>query len=430
MAGITTDANSECTEVNDCSCTPFEFARPRFYYGQRLGALDFSDWLWYHAGKLRFHNLHLHGSGVVCGLRAERYDIPGEDNTTVLKLSRGIALDNCGREVIVNVDQCIDVGAWFLQHQNDPDVVDWLQGDDFRLCIGLRYAECPSDPTPAPRDPCGCDAGGCEYSRVREGFELRLFTPAQMQSLISEQANGGQLQLYKDFVDLLEDNDQTSPTGDALMNAMREISTLPCVLPNADPWLWLACFEVELSAEPVRVINIDAVNNSIEQRRVLMRTVDMQSMLLALIANSMDAGEIGFGPMIAGMSFEGTGADSGSISLAINLAADETGMATVALSTATFDPGYIQLQRLDPASGWQSVNPGAGDTVEYRDSPDPHLYIEWANDLSEGMYRLSLLQPTATPIVDEKMQALRPSNYVRNFTLVDVGGTLTLENIA
>ncbi|MCG6969473.1 MAG: hypothetical protein LJE85_06875, partial [Gammaproteobacteria bacterium] len=118
------------------------------------------------------------------------------------------------------------------------------------------------------------------------------------------------------------------------------------------------------------------------------------------------------------------------ISLAINLAADETGMATVALSTATFDPGYIQLQRLDPASGWQSVNPGAGDTVEYRDSPDPHLYIEWANDLSEGMYRLSLLQPTATPIVDEKMQALRPSNYVRNFTLVDVGGTLTLENIA
>ena len=120
MAGTGYETDNECTKINDCSCAPFEFVRPRFYYGQRLGALDFSDWLWYHAGKQRFHNLHAHGVGVLCGLLTQRYEIPQEDTTTVLKVTKGAALDSCGREVIVSVDQCIDVGAWYLQHHDDP----------------------------------------------------------------------------------------------------------------------------------------------------------------------------------------------------------------------------------------------------------------------------------------------------------------------
>ena len=426
MNGTCHNIKEESAKVKDCGCAPFEFARPRFFYGQRLGALDFNDWVWYHAGKQRLHNLHAHGVGILCGLQAQRYDLPGQAATTVLKVTKGLALDFCGREVIVNVDQCIDMGAWFLQHRDDPEIQEWLLTEELRLCIGLRYAECPSDPSPAPRDPCGCGEGGCEYSRVREGFDLRVFTPAQMAALADSPDGGAPSTHVDDLLTALADSSNAGG-GDALAAAMRCLGSRPCKIPDSDGWLWLACFGVQLSGSLDSVENLLDVDNTIRQRLVLLPVQTVQALTRALIAAATASGAVGPGPRLTGFRFDGTGADSGTITLPIIPETDGTGT-PIPISGITFDPAMLQVQRFDTVAGWQGANPGAGDTVEYRTDPLPHIFIDWAGGLSEGMYRLSLIQTETTPVVDERMQPLRPLTFIQKFTLTDVGGTLAMES--
>ena len=175
-----------CAGETACLVPPAEFVRLRYFFGQRLGVIELADEQSYLVGKQRFHNLLGHGVGVLCGLRSTRYVFPQSSPpgtaTTLLRVSRGAALDGCGREIVVGWDQCIDVAAWFLQH---PAVAGSAVAGSLRLWVALCYRECPSDPSPAPRDPCGCDTSGCEFARIREGFELRLLTDEEAEALMA-----------------------------------------------------------------------------------------------------------------------------------------------------------------------------------------------------------------------------------------------------
>src|SRR5262249_18297732 len=180
---ITSDEAARCA-------TPPEFVRLRYFFGQRLGVVDLTDEQAYVVGKQRFHNLRAHGAGVLCGLRAERFlfpaGVPPSTPTRVLLVRKGAALDGCGREIVVGWDQCIDVGAWFAKHlATSDDLQHWFDpGAEHALWLAVCYRDCPSDPQPAPRDPCGCDPGGCELGRVREGFELKLLTKSEIDTVL------------------------------------------------------------------------------------------------------------------------------------------------------------------------------------------------------------------------------------------------------
>jgi hypothetical protein len=181
-----------CAPDTGCIVPPAEFVRLRYFFGQRLNVVDLTDEQAYVVGKQRFHNLRAHGVGILCGLLASRYVYPqGSDpnaKTTLLRVSKGSALDPCGREIIVGWDQCIDVAAWFAQHPAAQGEVDADGG--LHLWILLCYRECPSDPSPAPRDPCGCTSDGCEFARIREGFELKLITDTEAKELIGGMHRG------------------------------------------------------------------------------------------------------------------------------------------------------------------------------------------------------------------------------------------------
>lgn len=180
-----TNTTDPCACDAACLALPAEFVRLRYFFGQRLGVVDLADEQSYLVGKQRFHNMRLHGAGVLCGLDAERYVFPqGADPakpTTLLRVSCGAALDACGREIVVGWDQCIDVAAWYAQHPNAHPALPAPPG--LTLWVTLCYRECPSDLAPAPRDPCGCDAGGCEFARIREGFQLKLITDEEAKLL-------------------------------------------------------------------------------------------------------------------------------------------------------------------------------------------------------------------------------------------------------
>ena len=132
----------------DCCAMPPEFVRVRYYFGQRLGVMELNDEAAYHAGKQAFHNARLHGAGVLCGLRAERFVFPaGTTATTVLRVTKGAALDWCGREIVVGADQCIDLAAWFAANRARPELKGWTAGTQQNLNVVLCYRECPSDPS-------------------------------------------------------------------------------------------------------------------------------------------------------------------------------------------------------------------------------------------------------------------------------------------
>lgn len=167
-------------DAGGCESLPAAFTRLRYFFGKRMSVADFVDEALYHNGKRRLHNLRLHGAGVLCGLSVSIL----EDTTErMLRVTRGAALDGCGREIIVGHDQCIDMGAWYRaerarRRENDPDTTWPAEELDAEgrlpVCVHLAYHECQTHPEPAPRDPCRCGEGGCEFGRVEEDHILSI----------------------------------------------------------------------------------------------------------------------------------------------------------------------------------------------------------------------------------------------------------------
>src|SRR5450432_1790362 len=103
--------NCPPVDCGPCGTLPSGFVRLRYFYGKRLNVADFVDEQRYHSGKLRFHQQRMHGSGVLCGLACDLFSTDPAD-ATILRVHRGAAVDDCGRDIIVGGDQCLDVDAW------------------------------------------------------------------------------------------------------------------------------------------------------------------------------------------------------------------------------------------------------------------------------------------------------------------------------
>ncbi len=416
----------ECCEPDVCDCGPAEFVRLRYYYGQRLGALDFSDAQSYVVGKQRFHNLRLHGSGVLCGLKATRevfpQGAPETDPSTILRVSRGAAIDDCGREVIVTGDQCIDVAAWFARNRERLKLTSWGPGQPQTLWVVLRYRECPSDPSPAPRDPCGCDTGGCEFGRIREGFELALLpeepectggpfpSPSALEAALAGRSDGGS-----------DEGTALDPLGVALAGLLAE----GCPQPSGDRWICLARLEATLEAQdpnPPRIHDISQPDNALAGRSSLLSTRAIQSMLATLAVSASDEGLTGPGPTIGGMTFTAGGdATSGDLIIAVNLVSEGDPPQPVELAQPTFQSSFVKVSRFD-ANKWTNSPPTK---VTY--DPARGIVLHWdTGALAAGRYRVSISAPPETPIVDAKMRPLRPARFARHLRLQTSGSTLEL----
>ena len=261
-----------------CSCQPGDFTRLRYFFGQHLGVVDFNDQLAYDIGKHRFSNRHLHSLGVLCGLRAERMVFPQgavpETPTSLLRVTRGAAIDACGREVLVPVDQCIDVNGWLAKYRERPDVQAWNADHPATVWVGLRYRECPSGPAPAPRDLCGCDSGGCEFSRVLEGFELALLTASEIADL-KEMTFPSTKDLINAHVE--PDFSAADFAANAFRNRLTELVSTDCKDNCCGDWLILARISLEVDAfPPQQVLDIASIEIAIPERRTLLSTSALQ----------------------------------------------------------------------------------------------------------------------------------------------------------
>jgi len=409
---------------------PVGFFRLRYFHGKQMRLADYVDEQRYHAGKMRLHNEKLHGAGILCGLKVSLLQPEGP----LLRVARGAALDDCGHEIVVGWDQCVDVGAWFAQQKRLPRDTghDPCQPDaDQRVhvCVVLRYAECANGPEPAPAAGCatpggggsGCGCGSCspggvqpcpdpcgggaEYGRVAEEFELRLMfadearrvtrhalfpSHAAIDSAVAD-AFGG--------IGLLQ----------GLAGAMRERCP-----GRGESWLMLACFDLVIDeADPSVVkalVDIDLRCAS----QVLLSTEVLQYLVAGLVAE-VEPGT--GGPEIRSITLRRTGEKHYQFVIAL----------TKEIEAASLDEDSSFNLRQMTRNGWAAPASRVV-TMHYRarridpeDLDGPAIYLDVDNDSGEFLKpggRYQLYTPAgAEPVVDALLRPLRPRQLLWRFGL-------------
>jgi DNA-binding beta-propeller fold protein YncE len=164
------DGRERCIE-----CDSPQMARNNYFTGKLLVERDFTDEQLYHMGKARRHNQQLHGWGVVCGLKVKQHPNPACREQYVL-IEPGLAIDCCGREVLVTREEYFDFRARFLEwwKAQNPTAQSPDPTVKYDLQICARYVECPTEDVPALFDECGCDDTACRPNRILERWDFDI----------------------------------------------------------------------------------------------------------------------------------------------------------------------------------------------------------------------------------------------------------------
>lgn len=141
------------------------------HFGMMLGVDELRTEQGFHIGRSRRHQRLLHGVGVVAG-----YPLAFDDETFDLRVGPGFAVDALGRDVALDLGQCVNLVQWWLKHQKDEAFDDLASLDDATIDLDVRvcYSTCLSSPVPAIAEPCAGNASDIAYSRVCETVTLLL----------------------------------------------------------------------------------------------------------------------------------------------------------------------------------------------------------------------------------------------------------------
>src|SRR5947209_1794471 len=164
---------SKCASENHSATGSGTQERVRYFPRQLLTADDMRTEQEYCGEKQRRHNRMLHGWGVVCGL-----DVVADTHTgpMAIQIFAGYALSPCGHEICLYDSFDFDLTNC-SKPKNVPclptnAVTDTRSKQPATLLVKIRYAECLARPMRTLPAGCGCDDSSCEYSRIRDGFEV------------------------------------------------------------------------------------------------------------------------------------------------------------------------------------------------------------------------------------------------------------------
>jgi hypothetical protein len=404
--------------MESCGYLPFGFARLRYFFGKHLAVADFIDEQRYHAGKMRFHNQRLHGSGILCGLHLHR----ASHDSTVIRVRRGAALDRCGREIIVGADQCIDVGAWYQREREKREEEKpgggWpgkheVKPNKLRLCVVLRYDECPTHPESAPRDPCSCSDDGYEFGRVSEEFQLKLVLRGELDHYVSTELFPSRQHIATALA--------RSAAGTDLLHSLALPITEGCPPPTEELWIVLGCFTAVLSPDYASVTRIEDISTS--RATVLLSTEVIQHLLANLYAD-FDA-DLG-GPKIIEVRWKKL-PDYKYLKYQMILVLSGPVVRKTIEESSSFN-----FRRLSRNGGWAEAPSGAV-TSEYFDKcptedniDSPAIYVTIDDTPDKGddyflkagrRYQLYINPALPHPIADWQLRPLRPRQFAWRFAL-------------
>ena len=157
----------ECTEIT-------QLERVRYYPRQLITAEDMQQEQKYFIEKLRRQNRFVHGWGIVCGLSVK-------PATTALPwqvvICPGYALSAFGDEIYLGKEYYFDLATCLFQPAEcspcDQSIHTTAADESKKKYIVIKYSECKTRPQQTMPAGCGCDETVCEYSRIRDGFEIK-----------------------------------------------------------------------------------------------------------------------------------------------------------------------------------------------------------------------------------------------------------------
>lgn len=252
------------SDMSDLNCTacaaPLE--RVRYFPRQLLTADDLGTEQDYQREKLRRHQRNLHGWGVVCGCTVQSAADGGSWQVTV---SPGVAVSPFGDEICIGEAATVDLllGAQdppCTARSPCPPMGQPAAASDGSLTayIAVRYAECWSRPVRVHPAGCGCDESDCEYSRIRESFEIKVLWS-----------------LPESHTDATKQDQQWRRTLEEALGSAKDVLELPvpaCPTCPTDPWVVLAT----VRSPSKRVVAVGKLKISYEDRRVLWSTRHIQ----------------------------------------------------------------------------------------------------------------------------------------------------------
>jgi hypothetical protein len=201
--------------------------RNRYFTGKVLGARDLQDEQTYFLEKEILHARYLHGYGVVCGLRVRPTEPPQRWRLVV---EPGLALDPCGREIVV--PQAVEYGFGRLE-QRGP------------IYLVIEYCEVEADPMPVPGPPEG-PQDSIEASRVEETFRLDIRTePGEGEDVPGRR-------LAAELANAIRSGAEPETTH----NLLAEFVSRPCQLRRRDMAVTLARIDVPPEG-PIAEVAID-----------------------------------------------------------------------------------------------------------------------------------------------------------------------------
>lgn len=250
------------------TCKPglFGLERVRYFPRQLITADDMTTEQDYFRQHDRRHNRFLHGWGVVCGLSVEA--APDAEHPWRVRVCPGYAIGPQGDEITVADPIFFDIASGASDCEPcqpwpcPPASSDKGQRLAMPVFLAIRHAECDSRPVRVHPLGCGCDEMVCEYSRVRDDFELKVLQELPPSHVDAMKADKDFLAQWKSWHD---SKDRGAPP------------VPPCRACPSDPWVVLAAIALpDKPATPITPGKLSTLG-----RRVLYGTSALQSLVLA-----------------------------------------------------------------------------------------------------------------------------------------------------
>lgn len=154
--------------------------RVRYFPRQLITADDMTLEQEYFRQKMRRHNRFLHGWGVVCGGIVE--PAPDAEHPWQVRLCPSFVVAPQGDDIPVPEPVLYDLATGICDREPcqpwpcPPPVssASTTGREEEPVYLAIRHAECDSRPVRVHPLGCGCDESLCEYSRIRDDFELKV----------------------------------------------------------------------------------------------------------------------------------------------------------------------------------------------------------------------------------------------------------------
>jgi hypothetical protein len=180
----TTKVHHETCGCDMCSTGFLE--HPRYFPRQMITPVELTLEHDYQRDKMRRHNRLLHGWGVVCGAKVCPIPKETQNGETVyepwkVRIEPGYILGPYGDEIIIDCARVFDVrtkGVLATTGEACGEVLDPWCAEVYTKCppeciyIAVKYHEVRCRPVRVQPIGCGCDDMQCEYSRIRDGYEI------------------------------------------------------------------------------------------------------------------------------------------------------------------------------------------------------------------------------------------------------------------